>query len=209
MSSAIGGLRRAEHERGPRRAVDDVRVDRARPAVGIGHPAGSPPSAAAPGPIQRVGIDEMRLDVDHRRAAAERRRRPRRARAARRLGHVVEAAAVGLVDRAQRRRGAAPVERVRGCRAGRARGRGVDQRSPAARERDCVAPTPRAAARTRRSTVARSSGGTTAVMTADRTRARLLRAEQHRGLRARGLAAGYRGDEVGEHERADADDQRS
>ena len=114
------GLGRAEHERRPRGAVDHTRVDLARPTLGIGHAQeAAERGRAGADPAGRV--DQVRLHVDHRRG-------PRNAASAasrlegRGLGYVEEAAAVRVVDRSQRRGGAAAIGRVARARPSRAGG---------------------------------------------------------------------------------------
>ena len=109
-------LRRTEHERGPRGAVDRARVDLVRPPIGIGH-AQEPGERLRAGAAPPGGVDEMGLYVDDGRLAAKRRFGLFEI-ASRALGNGVEAAAVGGVDRTQRCGRPPPVDRVLPSRPG-------------------------------------------------------------------------------------------
>ena len=103
VSNAIRGLALAEHVCRPGDRVDEASVDSALPAIGINHvqEAGERVGARA---VEPARVDEMRLHVDDRSAPGE----GGVGRGGIVLGfgrHPVEAAAVGRVDRPQRRRG--------------------------------------------------------------------------------------------------------
>ena len=130
------GLARAEHERGPRRGVDRVRIDGVRPPLGIHH-AQEVAERGRVRPVPQRGVDEMGLDVDHR-AVGDRNAASAAAGVVRRgLVDRVEATAVRGVDRAQRERGRAPVVDVGRRRRARARratlGHGARRRASVAR----------------------------------------------------------------------------
>ena len=197
------GLGRAEHQRRPGRAVDEARVDRARPTFGIGHAQEAfERGGARADPATRV--DEMRLHVDHRRVAVER------------VGCRVELVAPRVREprrsrrRARRRSPAAS----RPFRGGRARGRAPTAAAGRRRARSRRSRSrPRGGrvrggggARTRRSTGAGAAAARCARPPTVTGRAVYSARSKTAVLRARGLAAGDRGDDVREEQRADPDD---
>ena len=108
------GLGCAEHERGPSRAVDDAGIDVTGPAIRIGHAQEATERGGARADPAR-GIDEMGLHVDDGCKTTER-FVGRLAFEHGAFGNVEESAAVRVVDRPQRCRGAAAVGRVCGAR---------------------------------------------------------------------------------------------